>query len=121
MFDELYPVALECGVDAVFYWDMTFKEITAAIKAKQKINKNELKQQAELLHSIATLVGIAVNAPKKFPPFNKAFPRLCEPEEEIAQSQTPVQQPWEVMKARVNAYAAEAERRKRGAKKNGDN
>jgi hypothetical protein len=108
-------------VDAVFYWDMTFKEIAAAIKAKQKINKNELKQQAELLHSIATLVGIAVNAPKKYPPFEKAFPKLCEPQEnENTKEQKPVQQPWEIMKARVNAYAAEAERRKRGAKKNGD-
>lgn len=109
-------------MDAVFYWDMTFKEINAAIEAKGKINRNELRQQAELLHSIASLIGIAVNAPKKYPPFDKVFPKLGESQQDhTGKSQTPAQQPWEVMKARVSAYAAEAERRKRGEKQDGDN
>lgn len=109
-------------MDAVFYWDMTLKEITAAINAKGKINRNELKQQAELLHSIATLIGIAVNDPKKYPAFEKAFPKLAESQQNVTgKPQTPAQQPWEVMKARVSAYAAEAERRKRGEKQDGDN
>lgn len=110
MFEELYLPAIENGVDAVAFWDMTYKEIIAAIEGNQRRVKSEFQIQATLIYRLGNLVGCAVNDPAKYPTIHKAFPGLFE-EPKVKQ------QNWELMKERIAMYAAE--RRKRG-EKNGD-
>lgn len=99
-------------MDAVAYWDMTYSEILAAIKGNHRRVESEFKTQAALVYKLGHLIGFAVNQPKDYPTIYDTFPGLFgDPPKK--------QQNWEVMKARVEEYAAE--RRKRGEKKNGNN
>lgn len=97
-------MAIESGVDAVFYWDMTYREIITAIEGYQKRFKNDLQIQAMLIYKMGELVGIAVNEPKKYPKNAKeAFKKTGifdnSGDEEIKK------QDWQIMKERVNRYA----------------
>ncbi|MCG7406784.1 hypothetical protein MH117_05080 [Paenibacillus sp. ACRRX] len=117
MYEKLYLPAIENGVGAVFYWDMTYKEIIAAIQGNQRRMKSEFQIHASLVHRLGNLLGRAVNDPKNYPDISKAFPGLFEDDTSLAKN-TPSekvqsqQQDWRRMKANIEAYAAE--RRKRG-------
>lgn len=94
-------MAMENGVDAVSYWDMTYAEIMAAIEGNQRKTKLEMQIQASMIHQLGSLVGIAFNDPKKYPSSAKeVFPSLFE--EEIEEE--PKQQDWQVMKERIERY-----------------
>lgn len=109
-------------MDAAFYWDMTYKEILTAIQAKQRHQEREMRLQAQMIHTLGSLVAVGVNSPKKYPKLEDSFPHLFKQQivEKSDNSHQPqvVQQNWEIMKARVEAYAAE--RQKRGEMLNGD-
>ncbi len=97
-------------MDAVFYWDMTYAEIMAAIEGTQKKTKSEIQIQASLVHKLGSLIGLAVNDPKKYPSTSKdAFPKLFD---DLVED-TSKQQPWQIMKERLNDYNAYL-KRKRG-------
>lgn len=83
---------------------MTYKEILAAIQGNHRRVKSELQIQASLIYKLGNLLGVAVNNPAKYPTLNEAFPGMFEEPKR--------QQNWELMKSRIEAYAAE--RRKRG-------
>lgn len=96
-------------MDTVFYWEMTYGEIIAAIEGSQKRFKTEAQLQAGMIYKLGSLVGIAVNDPKKYPAnIQKAFPGLFESIED-----SPTQQNWQIMKERLNAYG-DYLKRKRG-------
>lgn len=82
-----------------------------------------MKLQAQMIHTLGSLIAVGVNSPKKYPKLEDSFPHLFKEQIEVQteSSQEPkvVQQNWEIMKARVEAYAAE--RLKRGEILNGDN
>lgn len=91
-------------MDSVFYWDMTYGEIIAAIEGYQKRFKNNLQIQAMFVYKIGEFVGIAVNEPKKYPKNPKeAFKKtgIFDDVEEVE----PKKQDWQIMKERVNRYA----------------
>ncbi len=97
-------------MDAVFYWEMTYGEIITAIEGKQRELKAEAQLKASLVYQLGNLVGLAFHEPKKYPPsIKKAFPNLFDDIDE------PVQQNWQVMKERLNAYG-DYLKRKRGEK-----
>ena len=99
-------------MDAVFYWDMTYGEIIAAIEGSQRRFKAEAQMQAGLIYRLGSLVGIAVNDPKKYPrTISKAFPGLFDGVDE----ERPMQQDWRIMKERMNTYSTYL-KRKRGEK-----
>jgi hypothetical protein len=123
LFEKLYPIACECGADPVAYWDMTYGEIMAAIHAYEKRLKFEAEKmegetriRAAIAYRQADLtsrmVAQAFGSNSKLPTIYEAFPGIF-PEES-----KPKQQNWQLMKARVEAYAAE--RRKRGEMKRGN-
>jgi hypothetical protein len=91
---------------------MSYREIIAAIRGNQKRIESETKIQAAIAYRLGHLIGFAVNQPKDYPSIHETYPWLFG---------APIQkqQNWEVMKAKVEAYAAE--RRKRGVMENGDN
>jgi len=88
---------------------MTYREILAAIEGNQRKVKSELQLHSMLMYRLGSLVGYAVNDPKNYPSYQKAFP-FGEKSE---------QQGWRRMKANIETYAAEW--RRRGEIKNGDN
>lgn len=87
-------------MDAVFYWEMTYKEIKTAIEGKQKSIKQDMQIQANMIHQLGSLIGVAVNEPKKYPRTAKeAFPKLFDDAKPPTK-----QQDWQVMKARIEQY-----------------
>ena len=110
-------------MDAVFYWDMTYKEILATVKGHAK--KQEVKLQSESIiayrqaHLIAHLVGASLGGKQSSLAIHECFPGIFPELEKQAEAQQARQQNWQVMKARIDAYAAE--KRKRGEMNGNDN
>lgn len=105
-------------MDPMVYWDMTYLEITTAIKAYVAKQKSDLQHQALLSFHQAQLIGQLVSRvlgnKKKPPELHEAFPGIF-PEELVQQSQK--KNNWQVMKERVAAYGAR--HRKRGETQHG--
>lgn len=98
-------------MDAVFYWEMTYGEIIAAVEGKQRALKAEAQLKASLVYQLGNLVGLGFHEPKKYPSsLKKAFPGLFEDADD-----SPKQQNWQIMKERINAYN-DYLKRKRGEK-----
>lgn len=112
----MYPIACECGVDAFFYWDMTYAEISETIKAFQKRQEVDLQFKAVISYHqanlISHLVGISLGSKQQQKEIQEAFPGIFPDLEKQAKAQLVKQQNWQLMKARIDAYAAE--KRKRG-------
>lgn len=121
LFEKLYPIAIQSGVDAVFYWEMTYAEILAAIKGSAKRQEVELQHQSIIAYHqanlISHLVSISLGSKQSHPELHEAFPGIFPELEKRAEMQKVKQQNWQIMKARIDAYAAE--KRKRGGL-NGD-
>jgi hypothetical protein len=103
LFDQLYQPACEAGIDAAAYWDMTYGEIVAAIKAHASRHKVELQQAAYLAyqqaHVITAMMSRVLGGKKSPPTIHQAFPGL------FPQAERPQQQDWRLMKARMEVYA----------------
>lgn len=110
-------------MDAVFYWDMTYREILAAIKGRAKRQEVELQYQSVIAYHQANLIqhliGISLGSKQSPQELHEAFPGIFPELEKRAQQQLVKQQNWQVMKARIDAYAAE--KRKRGRLNGDDN
>lgn len=116
-------------MDAVSFWDMTYAEINASIKAYGKQRETDMRIQSIIAYhqanQISLLVGRLVGNKNDVPAIHEAYPGIFpameqKAEQEKAQQQSK-QQNWQIMKARVEAYAANAaEKRKRGERR-GDN
>ncbi|MFJ7933713.1 hypothetical protein [Sporosarcina sp. NPDC096371] len=122
LFEKLYPIACECGVDAVFYWDMTYEEITAAISAYNKQQETSMRIQSIIAYrqadQIASLVGIMIGNKQEAPAIYEAFPGVFPELERKAEMEKAQQQHWQIMKSRIEAYATE--KRKRGERRGND-
>ncbi|GEM_PF-2934400 len=109
-------------MDAVFYWDMTYKEIFAAIKGFSKRQEIELQTKSIIAYHqanlISHLVGISLGSKQAPKEIHEAFPAIFPELEQKAQLQQVRQQNWQLMKARIEAYAFE--KRKRGEDRGND-
>jgi hypothetical protein len=67
----MHAIAVECGVDSSRYWDMTPREISAAITAYNKREAQRYKLKTETIDTLLWIAGkynsYAVNNPKKYP------------------------------------------------------
>jgi len=94
---------------------MTYREVLAAIRGSEARRLADLQEQAFIAYRqsdvIATLVGIVLGSKQKAPRIDEAFPGVFPKQEQ------PKQQSWQLMKARVEEYAAE--RRRRGERSGG--
>lgn len=94
---------MECGVDPVRFWDMTYGEIITQIKAYRQKEKVQMQLQAMFIYKLGSLVGIAFNDPKKYPSnVKQAFKEMGIFDEDINITK---QQDWRIMKERMNRYA----------------
>lgn len=106
---EIYPQALDAGVPAWLFWDISLGDILAAINVagrreqrKAEEIKAELRGQAAMVYKLATLVSIGFNDPKKFPSRERAFPGLFE-DEESGEAAAPQ---WQRQQAAMTAWVA---------------
>lgn len=110
-------------MDAVFYWDMTYGEINAAINAYSKNREVELREKAVIAYhqanQIGHIVGIMVGSKQSEKAIFEAYPGFFpDLEQKALQEQAKAenqQQHWRIMKERIEAYAAE--KRKRGERR----
>lgn len=107
--EELFPFAIEAGIDAREYWYYSIPEINATIAA----NRKKLEIKARMDHKLADLIGASVgrllsnNA--KFPSPAEAYPGLIVPERTV-------QQDWRLAKERLLRYADAHNAKRRGEK-----
>lgn len=88
---------------------MTYIEIKSTIESNSNIQLKDLKFKAKMIHQLGSLIGLAVNEPKKSPKLKDTFPGLFK--EEVPEKQ----QDWQIMKDRVSQYNAYL-KKKRGEK-----
>lgn len=117
MFEKLYPVALEAGIDAMRFWDMTVFEIREHIKAHIKRRKEEMRETAIHFYNHAYLlvqmIGKMLSGEGEIPSLHEMYPALFD-------APLPAQQDWRIMKERIEAYSIEMKMRKRGEQSGGD-
>lgn len=101
---------------------MSYAEIYASIKAYQKRKEADLQERAVISYHqanlITHLVGISFGSKQESKELHEAFPGFFPQLEKQAELQRVKQQNWQVMKARIDAYAAE--KRKRGESRGND-
>lgn len=102
---------------------MTYAEILAAINAyvkRQETQRDtEMRIQSTIAYhqanQISVLVGRLVGNKNEVPTIDEAYPRIFPEMERKAELDKAQQQHWQIMKSRIEAYAANAaEKRKRG-------
>lgn len=105
LFKQMLPIALQCGIGAREYWELTYGEIVDTIEAYNAIEKRRTQESAALVHQLANLVGISVSRlvdkDAKYPELHEAYPTLFE----VPEPQKPVQQDWRIAKERLMRYA----------------
>lgn len=76
VFDELFPFAVEAGIDAREYWLYTISEINMTIEGYHK----RLTTKAHMDYKLADLIGISagriVSKDIKYPTIEQAYPGL---------------------------------------------
>lgn len=114
MVEQLYPRAVEFGVDARLFWEMTYLEILTAMQGGQARRQADLQERALIAFRqcelTATLMGIMLGSKQKAPSLTEAFPGIF-PEQPLRQ------QNWQLIKARMQEQMAA--RRKRGEQASG--
>ena len=96
MLENLTRAALWSGVPYKDIGALTPADIAAVQEAETEKHKDFYRMMAWLFYTGAYLTAVGVNAPKKFPSIEEAFPTLFEEKE---------QQSWWVMKERVEQYS----------------
>lgn len=122
--------AIDAGIPADRYEDMTYLEIVAQIKANRKQHLEQLREQAVMDHTQASLMAFALNDPQKMPSVSKAYPFIADDiqttrQDSSAPSMQPKPQPaWQddqamllqqamIVKATIERKKALAKRKQR--------
>lgn len=93
MFDELRQPAIDAGIPATEYDDMTYLQIVAQIRANRKQHSEQLKEQAVMDHRQATLMAFALNDPQHMPSLQKAYPFIQQIDAQVESK--PAQPAWQ--------------------------
>lgn len=114
LFKGMLPIALQSGLSVFDFWSMTYGELSDTIDAYNNNEKNRVKEAASLNYHLANLIGVSVgrlmDKKAEYPTLQGAYPGLFDD-----LKVEPVQQDWEVAKARLMKYT-DAHNRKRGGK-----
>ena len=104
MFNDMLPIALQCGINILDYWFLTYGEIVDTVKAFREVDRLRIREVATFNYSLATLIskGIArvLDGKSDYPSLKGAYPGIFTDIDE-----TPVQQNAEIMKERFMKYA----------------
>ncbi|WP_438312216.1 hypothetical protein [Sporosarcina sp. FA9] len=95
---------------------MTYAEISATMTAYSKQQEVDMRIQSIIAYrqadQIASLVGIMMGNKQAPMAIHEAYPGIFPELEQKAEQENMQQQKWQIMKSRIEAYAAE--KRKRG-------
>lgn len=69
----MYPKAVEMGIPATEYWNMTLDEIIIQVEANKKVMDRERKERAMFDYVSQRLASFAFNDPSKMPKFDEAY------------------------------------------------
>lgn len=69
----MYPKAVEMGIPATEYWNMTLDEIIVQVEANKKMMERERKERAMFDYVSQRLASFAFNDPSKMPKFDEAY------------------------------------------------
>lgn len=70
----IYPKAVESGIPAAEFWDLTFEEVMVQTEANVQHEKEQLTARAYMDHQLASLIAYAFNDPAKMPRVEEAYP-----------------------------------------------
>lgn len=119
MFEDMYPQAVEAGIPATEFWNMTLEEIMVQTQANKKRHENDLRERAMFDYSQQRLSIYSFNDPKNFPDFEKAYPFLADVKKEVEKQKSEEELAIEEMKRdqaimmqNVQAIKATQERKK---------
>ncbi|MGK4058184.1 hypothetical protein AB0Y04_00425 [Loigolactobacillus coryniformis] len=76
LFETLRQPAINAGIPATEYDDMPYLQIISQIKANRLRHEEQLREQAIMDHTQASLMAFAMNDPQKMPSIAKAYPFL---------------------------------------------
>lgn len=103
---------------------MTYVEISTAIRTYQEKQRSQLQMESIIAfhqaNQIAHLVGIALGSKQAQKEIYEAYPGIFPDLEKQAELQKAKQQNWQIMKARVEAYAVYAKEKRKRGEQNGD-
>jgi len=110
----MLPIALQVGISAYGYWEMTYGEIVDTIDAYKENDRLRIREIASFNYQQANLIGMSVarimSDKAKFPSLKEAFPNIFNDLEDKVE---PVQD-WQIAKARLMEYAESNNKKKRG-------
>jgi hypothetical protein len=102
----MLPTALQIGISVYGYWSMTYGEIIMSIEAFNENERLRIREVASSNHQLANLIGLSVarimNKDAEYPSLKEAFPNIFD---DLIEKIEPVQQDWQVAKARLLQYA----------------
>lgn len=111
----MLPAALQSGIRILEYWELTFGEIVSTISAYREGENMRIRETATFNYSLANLIGLSVarlmDEKAEYPSLKKAYPTLFD---DIIEDDRPVQQDWEIAKARLMQYAEANNKKERG-------
>lgn len=111
----MLPFALQVGIDVIEYWDYTYGEIVASIKAHKENDRLRVREIAGFNYGLANLIGLSVarimDDKAEFPSLKKAYPNIFSDLKEESEVE-----PWKVTKAKMlqNAEIVNDSNRRRG-------
>lgn len=85
------PLAVESGILATDYWDMTLNEIMLQCSANKKIKEREIKEKAMFDYNMIQGMMFAFNDPKNMPKAEKLYPMLEEKKEVVPEKPKEIQ------------------------------
>lgn len=108
MFEDLYPIALECEIGPLQFWDMTYGEVLDSITAYKKREKNKLRERAMMDYKLAEMIACNI-APMlvegaKVPALVEAYEFLFE-EEKIIHDEMVAEREMEIWKQKMICFA----------------
>ncbi|WEG74419.1 hypothetical protein [Vagococcus intermedius] len=87
MLEDIYPLAVVCGISSSDYWDMTYKEILEQCEAFKQNQNVRFKERATFDYRLANLLSYAFNDPSKMPKLEEVYPFMKKETSKIEPSQ----------------------------------
>lgn len=106
--------AVEWGVAAQDYWQMTFREIMMQVTANRQRHEFELKEKAMLDYKLAQLNAYAFNDPQKMPKPDAVYPFMKDEQQQLPVSEQPysAEEDKAIFMAMANAVQNHNERKR---------
>ncbi|MBB6622029.1 hypothetical protein H7E67_01165 [Clostridium gasigenes] len=108
LYEELFPIALECGISSFLFWDMDYLEITETIKAYSRRKEKESREKAVFNYKLADLIGTSVkrilDEKQEMPPLWEVYPGMFEDYKAEHEEQQVQNNYWKTIRDRITVY-----------------